>query len=92
LDLARQGLSMEAIAKLRGLAEGTISQHIEKLLEEGLGKDLDVDQLLETSKRLQVVELFNHHGNKSMKSIIERSGDTVTYAELRLVRAFMQRS
>ncbi|MCK4563826.1 MAG: RecQ family ATP-dependent DNA helicase, partial [Verrucomicrobia bacterium] len=90
LDLAKQGLSMEAIAKLRGLAEGTISQHIEKLLEEGLGKDLDVDQLLETSKRLQVEELFNQHGGKSMKSIIEASGDTVTYAELRLVRAFMQ--
>ncbi len=90
LDLAKQGLSMEAIAKLRGLAEGTISQHIEKLLEEGLGKDLDVDQLLETSKRLQIEELFNQHGGKSMKSIIEASGDTVTYAELRTVRAFMQ--
>jgi ATP-dependent DNA helicase RecQ len=90
LEMARQGLSMEAIAKLRGLAEGTISQHIEKLLEEGLGKDLDMDQLLETSKRLQVEELFNQHGGKSMKSIIEASGDTVTYAELRLVRAFMQ--
>ncbi len=90
LDLAKQGLSMEAIAKLRGLAEGTISQHIEKLLEEGQGKDLDVDQLLETSKRLQIEELFNQHGGKSMKSIIEASGDTVTYAELRTVRAFMQ--
>ncbi|RKX40464.1 MAG: DNA helicase RecQ, partial [Verrucomicrobia bacterium] len=90
LDLARQGLSMGAIAKLRGLSEGTISQHIEKLLEEGQGAALDVDQLLETSKRLQVEELFNQHGAKSMKSIIEASGDTVTYAELRLVRAFMQ--
>ncbi len=92
LDLARQGLSMEAIAKLRGLSEGTISQHIEKLLEEGQGKELDVDQLLETSKRIQVEELFNQHGSKSMKFIIEASGDTVTYAELRLVRAFMQES
>jgi len=90
LDLARQGLSMEAIAKLRNLSEGTISGHIEKLLEEGGGKELDVDQLFETSKRLQVEELFNRHGDKSMKFIIEASGDTVTYAELRLVRAFMQ--
>ncbi len=90
LDLARQGLSLEAIARLRGLSEGTISQHIEKLFEAGLGKGLDVDQLLETSKRLQIEELFNQHGNKSMKSIIEASGNTVTYAELRIVRIFMQ--
>ncbi len=90
MDLAQQGLSMEAIAKIRGLAEGTISQHIENVLEEGQGAALDVDQLLETSKRLQVEELFNQHSGKSMKFIIEASGDTVTYAELRLVRAFMQ--
>jgi len=90
LDLARQGLSMEAIAKLRGLTEGTISGHIEKLLEEGQGAAFDVDQLLDPSKRLQVEELFNQHGDKSMKQIIEISNDTVTYAELRIVRAFMQ--
>lgn len=90
LDLAVQGLSLEAIAKLRGMTEGTISQHIEKLLDEGLGKDLDVDQLLEPSKRLQTEELFNQHAGKTMKAIIEASGDTVSYAELRLVRAFMQ--
>ncbi len=90
LAFAMQGLSLEAISGKRGLSEGTISQHIEKLLEEGLGNNLDVDQLLETEKRLRVEELFNQHGGKSMKLIIEASGDTVTYAELRLVRAFMQ--
>ena len=90
LALTRQGLSMEAIAKLRGLTEGTISGHIEKGLEEGQGAAFDVDQLLDPSKRLQVEELFNQHGDKSMKQIIEASGDTVTYAELRIVRAFMQ--
>ena len=88
--LARQGLSMEAIAELRGLSEGTISQHIEKLLEEGQGDGLDIDQLIEPAKRLQVEELFNRHPGASMKTIIEASGETVTYAELRVVRAFMQ--
>ena len=59
LKLARQGLSLEAIAGMRGLSDGTISQHIETLLEEGQGDDLDVDQLLEPAKRLQIEELFN---------------------------------
>ena len=81
---------MEAIAKLRGLSEGTISQHVEKLAEEGEVIEIDVDQLLEPSMRIQIEELFNQHGAKSMKQIIEISNDTVTYAELRLVRAFMQ--
>ena len=90
LALAEQGLTLESISQMRGLTEGTVSQHIEKLLEEGQGKELDVDQLLETSKRLRIEELFNQHSGQSMKQIIEASGDTVTYAELRLVRAFMQ--
>jgi ATP-dependent DNA helicase RecQ len=90
LALAQRGLSVDVMAKKRGLSTGTISQHIEKLVEEGLGKGLDVDQLLEPAQRLKVEELFNRMGNKSMKAIIEASGDTVTYAELRIVRAFMQ--
>jgi ATP-dependent DNA helicase RecQ len=90
LAFATQGLSIEAIAGKRGLSDGTISQHIEKLLEEGLGKDLDIDQLLEPSIRIQIEELFNQHSGKSMKALIEASGDTVTYADLRTVRAFMQ--
>ncbi|MCF7848888.1 MAG: DNA helicase RecQ [Kiritimatiellales bacterium] len=89
-DLARQGLSLAAIAQLRRLSEGTISQHIEKLLEEGQGDGLDVDTLLDPAKRMQIEELFNRASRKSMKAIIEASGDTVTYAELRTVRAFMQ--
>jgi ATP-dependent DNA helicase RecQ len=90
LELARQGLSIKAIAKQRRLAEGTISQHVEKLLEEGLGRGLHVDQLLGPAKRLEVEELFTLHAGKSMKSIIEASNHTVTYSDLRTVRAFMQ--
>lgn len=90
LDLARQGLSLDAIASMRKLSVGTISQHIEKLLEEGKGAGLDVDRLLEPAKRIEVEELFNKYNGKSMKAIIDASGNTVNYAELRIVRAFMQ--
>ncbi len=88
--MAQRGLSMEGIAELRGLSEGTISQHIEKLLEEGQGDGLEIDQLMDPAKRLQVEELFNRYSGASMKTIIEASGETVTYADLRVVRAFMQ--
>ena len=90
LEMAKQGLSMVAIAELRDLSEGTISQHIETLLEEGKGGELDVDRLIEPDQRILCEELFNRLSGASMRSIIEASGNKVTYADLRLVRAFMQ--
>jgi len=89
-EMAKQGLSMLAIAELRGLSDGTISQHIEKLLEEGQGAGLDMDKLLEPEQRMLCEELFSRLSGASMRTIIEASGNKVTYAELRLVRAFMQ--
>jgi len=90
LDLARQGLSLEAIARLRGLSAGTISQHIEKLFEEGQGKGLDIDRLLGTELRMLCEELFARYPDATMRSIIEASGNKVSYADLRIVRVFMQ--
>jgi hypothetical protein len=92
LKMARQGLSVDAIAAVRDLSEGTISQHIETLLAEGQGEGLDIDQLLDPEKRILCEELFNRLSGASMRSIIEASGNKVTYADLRLVRAFMQES
>ena len=88
--MAEKGFTLEAIAELRGLTEGTISIHIETLLDEGKGSNLNVDQLIAPEKRLLCEELFNSLSGASMKSIIEASGGKVTHADLRLVRAFMQ--
>ena len=90
--MAKRGFSMEAIAELRGLSEGTISLHIESLLEEGRGKGLEVDRLVEPDKRMLCEELFSRLSGATMRSIIEASGNKVTHADLRLVRAFMQES
>ncbi|VGO20092.1 DNA helicase RecQ [Pontiella sulfatireligans] len=90
LKMAQEGFSMEAISELRGLSEGTVSMHIESLLEEGQGKGLDIDRLMEPDQRMLCEELFNRLSGASMRSIIEASGNKVSYADLRLVRAFMQ--
>ena len=92
LKMAKQGLTLEGIAAVRDLSEGTISQHIETLLSEGHGHDLDVDRLIEPDTRILCEELFNRLSGASMRSIIEASGNKVTYADLRLVRAFMQQA
>jgi ATP-dependent DNA helicase RecQ len=90
--MAKQGFTVEAIAAVRDLTEGTVSQHIETLLEEGEGEGLDLDQLLDPERRLLCEELFSRLSGASMRSIIEASGNKVSYADLRLVRAFMQRT
>jgi ATP-dependent DNA helicase RecQ len=58
LKIARQGISMEGIAELRGLSEATISQHIEQLIEEGHGAELELDDLMDSDRRLLCEELF----------------------------------
>lgn len=90
LKMAKQGISMEGIAELRSLSEATISQHITTLMEEGKGAGLELDRLMAPEQRLLCEELFNRMGGASMKSMIEASGNKVTYADLRLVRVFMQ--
>ncbi len=90
LKMAKQGLTVEGIAAIRDLGEGTIGQHIETLLAEGHHDDLDIDRLIDPEIRIMCEELFDRLSGASMRSIIEASGNKVTYADLRLVRAFMQ--
>jgi len=90
--MAKDGFSMEAIAAVRDLSEATISLHIETLLAEGDGDGLEIDQLLDPEKRLLCEKMFQRMGGASMKSIIEASGNKVAYADLRVVRAFMQQA
>jgi ATP-dependent DNA helicase RecQ len=90
LKLARRGLSIESIARMRGLSDETVSRHIEKLLEDGRGDGLDVDTLLDPARRIRIEELFRRTSADSMKAMIDASNHTVTYADIRIVRAFMQ--
>jgi len=90
LKIAKQGLTMEAIAAGRDRSEGTISQNLAVVLAEGGEAGLDIDQLLDPERRMLCEDLFARLSGASMRSIIEASGNKVTYADLRLVRAFMQ--
>ncbi|MDF7826919.1 DNA helicase RecQ [Pontiellaceae bacterium B12227] len=92
LKMAEQGFSVEAIAAVRDISEGTVSQHIQALLESGQGAKLDIDQLMEPETRILCEELFNRLSGASMRSIIEASGNRVTMADLRVVRAFAQKT
>jgi ATP-dependent DNA helicase RecQ len=83
--LFRKGLSLEEIARLRGLAPSTIAAHLERLIHDG--RDVDIDRLIDPGKRQQIEALFLALQQWNLKPIVERSEGTVTYEEARLVRA-----
>ncbi|MDP3028647.1 MAG: helix-turn-helix domain-containing protein [Deltaproteobacteria bacterium] len=83
--LFRKGLSLEEIAKSRGLAPSTIAAHLERLIHDG--RDVDIDRLIDPGKRQQIEALFLTLQQWNLKSIVERSEGTITYEEARLVRA-----
>ncbi|QBG46940.1 DNA helicase RecQ [Verrucomicrobia bacterium S94] len=90
LKMAKAGHSLEGIAAVRDLTESTVAQHIETLLADG--ETLEIEKLLPAETRQLCEELFGRMGGASLRSIIEASGNKVTYADLRVVRAFMQQS
>lgn len=88
-ELAAQGLSLDSIAELRGLATGTISQHIEKWIEDNGHGGIELDQLIGAEKRTQIERLFSENPTASLAQLIEKSDHTVDYAELRVARAVL---
>ena len=85
--LIQQGKNIEEISNHRNLSLGTISQHIEKLVEQG--ETLNVDQFIAPEKRAKIEKLFSRLNADTLKPIIEAGEGSVTYEEARLVRAFM---
>ncbi len=87
LTLAKQGFTLEQISNHRNLSPGTISTHIEKLVEQG--ETLSADQFIAPEKRAEIEELFKRLNADTLKPIVEAGEGNITYEEARLVRAFM---
>ncbi len=85
--LIQQGKNIEEISNHRNLSPGTISQHIEKLVEQG--ETLNVNQFIAPEKRVKIEKLFSRLNADTLKPIIEAGEGNITYEEARLVRAFM---
>ncbi|MDR4509693.1 MAG: DNA helicase RecQ [Candidatus Brocadiaceae bacterium] len=90
LELCRQNLSIEEIAKKRGLAPSTIVTHLEKLMLEG--EDISVDRFINQEKQQHIHAAFHKLGLTALTPVKELLGDDFSYEEIRLVRAKMQQS
>lgn len=84
-DLCNKGMTLEEMAKKRGLAVSTIASHIERLILSG--KDMSIDSLVPVKKQGVIIKAFDDMRLEALKPIKERLGDGFSYEEIRLVRA-----
>lgn len=83
-----EGFSIQEIAKARGVTEGTIISHFEKLKE----KDPKIDLKLykpENKNFDKIIEAFNKSKDKKLAPIFNDLGGKYSYEQIRLVRLFL---
>jgi ATP-dependent DNA helicase RecQ len=84
--LYREGLSPEEIAARRGLTTTTVAGHLETLIE--AGKPVDIDRLVAAGHRALIEAKIREMGeNSPLKPIKDSLPDTISYQDIRLVRA-----
>ena len=89
LLLWRQGKSLAAIARQRGLAEGTIISHLEKLVKRNKIDKNDLSRLFspELSKSLPKINaVFTELGFERLSPVFEKLAGRYSYDQLRLCR------
>ena len=87
LELIKQGLALDEIAKKRNLVASTIASHIEKLLLSG--EEIDINRFISKERQEIIYQCMQSLGTQALTPIKENLGDDYSYAEIRLVRAKM---
>ena len=85
-DLLREGLPFQEVVNRRGLADSTISSHIEWLIESGDLKDYE-RYLPAESDLKRITHAFDTLGDERLRPVHEALDGEVAYWKLRLARA-----
>jgi ATP-dependent DNA helicase RecQ len=87
--MVRQKLSIEKMAAMRGLSDGTIAAHIEKLLS--AGEQIDIDYLRPALEQFETIKAaFQKSGGTALSAVREMLGEQFSYAELKIARLFIK--
>ena len=90
IELFKEGHSIEAIAKRRELAVGTVFTHISQAYEQG--EDLDVSTLLAEADRNAILQALKYLPDPCpLKSIFEYFDGNYTYDQIKLTLAYRKR-
>lgn len=86
-EMFRKGMSIEEIAKARELVTGTIAAHLEGYVRSG---DIKVEELVAADKVKKIVAYIKENGVAPGLALMKAAlGDDVSYADLKLVMAFL---
>ena len=87
----KQKIPIKAIAEIRGITEGTIVSHMEKIISED--KSFDISYLQPEKKRFDIIaKAFKKANTYALTPVKEILGDAYTYDELRLARVFLNKN
>ncbi|MBU1922434.1 helix-turn-helix domain-containing protein [Patescibacteria group bacterium] len=88
--LVLKKLPIKEIAHRRGMTEGTIMNHLEKLT--ALGEKLDLSYIKLPAERFgEIKKAFEKTGDYSLSPVREILGHSFSYDELRLARLFLDK-
>ncbi len=85
LHFFRQGRSVEEIARLRRLTEGTIYGHLAAAIE--AGETVDMNRLLSVEGQREIAAAFERHGWGNLSGAFEFLGGHYSHGQLRVYRA-----
>ncbi len=83
--LFQQGLSPTQIAEKRQMAQSTVMQHLEVLIE--ARQITDIDRLVPAETQEVIRQAIEEMGDMSLKTIREHLKEAFTYEEIKVVRA-----
>jgi ATP-dependent DNA helicase RecQ len=88
LNLFRQGKTVDEIAHLRGVRDGTIMSHLEEAIL--AGETIHVNTLVSPDGQHDIASAFKKHGFESLGLVVASLGGRYSYGQCRVVRAAMQ--
>ena len=83
----KAGKTVEEIAELRNLTQGTIQGHLAHYVISG---ELDINDLISEDRINLIKDVLKVSGRADMSSLKQQLGDEVSYGEIRLVSALYQ--
>lgn len=88
-NLYKDGKTIPDIAKERGLSPTTIENHLSTFVQAG---ELEVEAFVTAEKMPAIQEAINTHGSERLAPLKEALGDDYSYAEIRMMVAWMNRA
>ncbi|QLE42632.1 DNA helicase RecQ [Nostoc sp. C052] len=89
LQLHKQGLSVDEIAKKRNIRPTTIIRHLADLIEKN--QPVDLNQLVSLEHQQKIWQVLEVLGDISLTPIREQLGESYSFDEIRLVRGKWRR-